>query len=173
VRPASRRPCQMANGRRGYMRSAPTTGPFLAPACSAGWQPAVSPTGSRLCARQVERPQIANLRHSTARQGRNQTFGLRRQSKAATALSHEAMRFRWTSPSRAHQSGVGKWNNIFDGSLCEQSDLQIGTTVVDGPLREQPQSKGFARPATIPGDTDRLPVCATSMAPTRTSPGIV
>ena len=43
------------------------------------------------------------------------------------------------------KSGVGNWNNIFDDSLSEQSDLQIGTTVVDGSLREPPLSKARAR----------------------------
>src|SRR6185295_17865716 len=35
-----------------------------APTCSAGWQPAVSPTGSRPRVGHAEGPQIANLRHS-------------------------------------------------------------------------------------------------------------
>src|ERR1051325_347230 len=43
------------------------------------------------------------------------------------------------------KSGVGDWNNSFDGSRCEQSDLQIGTTVMDGSLREQPQSMRRSR----------------------------
>jgi hypothetical protein len=43
------------------------------------------------------------------------------------------------------KSGVGKWNNIFDGSRCEQSDLQIRTKGSDGSRCEQPQSKAQAR----------------------------
>src|SRR5882672_9335816 len=48
------------------------------------------------------------------------------------------------------KSGVGKWNNIFDGSLCEQSDLQIGTTGSDGSRCEQPQSKMRATSRRLP-----------------------
>src|ERR1041385_1051545 len=47
------------------------------------------------------------------------------------------------------KSVVGKWKNIFDGSLCEQSDLPTGTTVVDGSLREQPHSKTCAVPTSL------------------------
>ena len=51
------------------------------------------------------------------------------------------------------KSGVGKWNNILAGSLCEQSDLQIGTTVVDGSLRKRPQSKTLASEPQRLGDS--------------------
>ena len=51
------------------------------------------------------------------------------------------------------KSGFRKWNDIFDGSLCEQPHLQIGTTGMDGSLREQPQSKRLAREPQPLGDS--------------------
>src|ERR1041385_7263481 len=57
----------------------------------------------------------------------------------ATALSDGARRSRRSQ--RLRESGVGKWNNIFAGSLCEGPDLQIGTTGSDGSRCEQPRSK--------------------------------
>ena len=49
---------------------------------------------------------MAIRRYRAERQGRNQTFGLRRQSKAATALSHVAMGFVWTSTSRDARASI-------------------------------------------------------------------
>jgi hypothetical protein len=143
LRSERRRGCPKG-GRGGARVHGPNARPKLEveathePACSAGWQPALSPTGSRQRVGHAERPQIANLRHSrlpVCATGPRRFRGARRGYSSASSLLGERAGVRAGQASIRLETQAGCWTAPQGQSrfLHAHSCTQVGSGATFAP----------------------------------------